>query len=78
MEAEKSSFDAESINAWWTEDGICVEMPEDMFAELESILMKRYDIGIKEALRQFIRWTVEKPEEFKKWVKECRADGSIA
>ena len=40
MESEKSSFDAESINAWWTEDGICVEMPEDMFAELESILWK--------------------------------------
>ena len=28
MESEKSSFDAESINAWWTEDGICVKMPE--------------------------------------------------
>lgn len=46
MESEKSSFDAESINAWWTEDGICVKMPEDMFAELESILMERYGIGI--------------------------------
>ena len=71
MESEKSSFDAESINAWWTEDGICVKMPEDMFAELESILMNRYGIGIEEALRQYIRWTVEKPEEFAQWVKEC-------
>lgn len=71
MESEKSSFDAESINAWWTEDGICVEMPEDMFAELEAILMDRYGIGIEEALRQYIRWTVEKPEEFAQWVKEC-------
>jgi len=71
MELEKSSFDAESINAWWTEDGICVEMTEDMFAELESILMNRYGIDIEEALRQYIRWTVEKPEEFAQWVKEC-------
>jgi len=46
-------------------------MTEDMFAELESILMNRYGIDIEEALRQYIRWTVEKPEEFAQWVKEC-------
>lgn len=60
----------DSINARWTDDGICIEMPEDLMQELESILMERYGIGIEEALRQYIRWIAEKPEEFKQWVKE--------
>ena len=71
MGKDKSSFDTESVKAWWTEDGICVEMPDDLMAELEAILMDRYGIDIEEALRQYIRWTVEKPEEFAQWVKEC-------
>ena len=77
MEKEKNPIDTGCINAWWTEDGICVEMPDDLMAELESILMDRYGIGIEEALRQYIRWTVENPKEFAQWVKECGEHGTI-
>ncbi len=78
MGSEKSSFDTESINVWWTEDGICVEMPEDLLTDLEAISMERYGIGIEELLREYIRWIVEKPGEFREWIKECRKDGTTA
>lgn len=68
MGEEKQLINTEGINAWWTEDGICVEMPENLMTELEAILMNRYGIGIEEALRQYIRWIVEKPEEFRKYL----------
>lgn len=71
MGKEKCSL-IDNINARWTEDGIHVEMPEELFNELESILMEHYGIDIEEALRQYFRWAVEKPEEFREWVMECR------
>lgn len=75
MGKEKRSL-IDSINARWTKDSIYVEIPKEPFNELESILMERYRIDIEEALRQYFRWTIEKPEEFRKWVKKCRKDGT--
>lgn len=77
MGKEMSSL-IDSINAMWTEDGIYVEMPEELFNELESILMERYGIDIEEALRQYFRWTIEKPDEFRAWIMESRKDGTLA
>ncbi len=62
------------VRAEWTKDGLYVEMPDDMAAELEEILMSQYGVGIEKALRQYIRWMVEKPDEFKKWIEEIRKD----
>ncbi len=67
-----NSFTDREIKARWTSDGICVEMPEEMAEELQNILMNRYGISIEEALRQYFQWIVEKPDEFRKWIKETR------
>ena len=75
MDKEKRSL-IDNITARWTKDGIYVEMPEELFNELESILMERYGIDIEEALRQYFRWTIEKPVEFRKWVMMCRKGGT--
>ena len=77
MDKEKRSL-IDNITARWTKDGIYVEMPEELFNELESILMERYGIDIEEALRQYFRWTIEKPVEFRAWIMESRKDGTLA
>ena len=64
----------DKVRAWWTEDGFCVQIPEEMEAELKKILMEHYGISIEEALRQYMHWIVEKPDEFRKWVEEIRKD----
>ena len=71
---EMKSYMNEEVKACWTQDGICVEMPEEMAQNLQDILIKRYGISIEEALRQYIHWIVEKPDEFMKWIKEIRKD----
>ena len=63
-----------SIKAWWTEEGFSVEMPEEMARELQTILMNQYGVSIEEALRQYIHWIAEKPDEFMKWIEEIRKD----
>ena len=74
MQEQKIS---EKIKAKWTDEGICVEMPEDLAAELESVLVERYGIGIEEALRRYLQWITEKPEEFKQCVKESGEYGTL-
>ena len=69
----KAYLDGE-IKARWTPGGITVEIPEEMAEELREILMKEYGIGIEEALRQYIHWIAEKPDEFKKWIEEIRTN----
>ena len=78
MGEDRRTVNTEGINAWWTEDGVCVEMPEDLMEELERILRERYGIGLREVLRQYLRWIAEKPEEFTRWVKECGEYGPTA
>lgn len=65
-----NSFTDGEIKARWTSDGICVEMPEEMAEELQGILMNRYGISMEEVLRQYFHWIAEKPDEFRKWIKE--------
>ena len=62
------------IRAQMTKEDICVEMPEEIFDKIQDFLMQQYGIGIDEALRQYTRWIAEKPDEFKKWIEEIRAD----
>mgnify|MGYP007056190671 FL=1 len=64
----------ESIKAWWTAEGLSVEMPEELAGELHTILLNQYGVSIEEALRQYIHWIAEKPDEFMKWIEEIRKD----
>ena len=64
----------ESIKAWWTAEDLSVEMPEELAGELHTILLNQYGVSIEEALRQYIHWIAEKPDEFMKWIEEIRKD----
>ena len=64
----------ESIKAWWIAEDLSVEMPEELAGELHTILLNQYGVSIEEALRQYIHWIAEKPDEFMKWIEEIRKD----
>lgn len=62
----------DDVKAWWTSDGLFVQMPAHLRAELRNILMEHYGITVEEALTQYIHWIAEKPDEFRKWIEEIR------
>lgn len=64
----------DSIKAWWTEEGLAVEMPEKVARELQDTLMSLYGINIEEAFLQYIQWSTENPDEFKEWIEQIRKD----
>ena len=54
--------------------GIMVTMPVEYMNEISDILREKFGITIEEYLRQCILWTVNEPEQFEKWIEDCRKE----
>ena len=55
-------------------EGIMVTMPVEYMNEISDILREKFGITIEEYLRQCVLSTVNEPEQFEKWIEDCRKE----
>ena len=53
---------------------IKVTLPTEKYYRLKDAFSE-HGLTVEEGLRQFVEWTVNKPDEFKAWVEECKKEG---
>ena len=51
-----------------------VTLPTEKYYRLKDAFAE-HGLTVEEGLRQFVEWTVNKPDEFKAWVEECKKEG---
>jgi len=51
-----------------------VTLPTEKYYRLKDAFSE-HGLTIEEGLKKFVEWTVNKPDEFKAWVEECKKEG---
>ncbi len=59
------------IKVWIEGNDLKIEMPVPVYNDLTNIFAKD-GMTIEDALSEFMKWSVERPEDFKRWVKNTR------
>lgn len=57
---------------YWLNDKI--EQRADSYASYSIDSAEKFGIKIEEYPRQCILWTVNEPEQFEKWIEDCRKE----
>ena len=69
--------DAIDIDVSFGEGYMKVTMPNEKYYRLKDAFAG-YGMTIEEGLERFIEWTVNKPDEFRRWVEDCKKEGYLS